>query len=279
MSLFASLQKVVPQHGISRAAGRLAQSTTPWIKDSFINLFMRAYEVNLAEAEISDPGQFESFNAFFTRALKPGVRSVTSDPLALACPADGAISQIGNIEDDTLLQAKGNRYSIDSLGQNLSQGFDGGSFFTVYLAPHNYHRLHIPFAGSLEATLAVPGELFSVNATTEQAIDGLFCRNERLVCRFNTPFGPMLVVFVGAMIVGSIAAVWDQKPTPYSQPELKQFSDVNFDKGDEIGRFLLGSTVICCFPKGAVALDETLVPGTPVEMGQSIGQSMGLTTS
>ena len=271
MSLFASLQKVVPQHGLSRMAGSLAQSTTPWVKDSFINLFMRAYEVNLAEAEISDPRQFESFNAFFTRALKPDARSIIADPLALACPADGAISQIGRIEDGTLLQAKGHRYSIDSLGQDLSQGFDGGSFFTVYLAPHNYHRLHIPFAGSLEATLAVPGELFSVNATTEQAIDGLFCRNERLVCRFDTRFGPMLVVFVGAMIVGSIATVWDQNPTPYSRTQLKHFTDISFEKGDEIGRFLLGSTVICCFPKGAVALDETLIPGTPVEMGQSMG--------
>ena len=275
MSLFASLQKVLPQHGLSRLAGSVAQSTTPWIKDSFINLFMRAYEVNLAEAEVSDPRQFDSFNAFFTRALKPGARTITSDPLAIACPADGAISQIGPIKDGTLLQAKGNRYSIDSLGQDLAHGFNGGSFFTVYLAPHNYHRLHLPYAGSLTATLAVPGALFSVNATTEEGIDGLFCRNERLVCRFETQFGPMLVVFVGAMIVGSIEAVWNQNPTPYSRNELKQFSDISFDKGDEIGRFLLGSTVICCFPKGAVALDETLVPGTPVEMGQS----MGLTTS
>ena len=271
MSFFASLQKVVPQHGLSRIAGHLAKSETPWVSRAFINFFLRAYDVNLAEAEISDPSQFTSFNNFFTRALKPGARTIAPDPLALACPADGTISQIGAIENGTLLQAKGHRYSISSLGQDLSAGFESGSFFTVYLAPHNYHRLHLPFAGKLEATLAVPGELFSVNAITEDAIDGLFCRNERLVCRFNTDFGPMLVVFVGAMIVGSIEAVWDQAPTPYDRPMVKEFSDITLEKGDEIGRFLLGSTVICCFPKDAVALDESLSAGTIVEMGQSVG--------
>ena len=271
MSLFTTLQKVVPQHGLSRLSGKLASSETPWVSRTFIELFMRAYEVNLEEAEVSDRTEFASFNDFFTRSLKHGARQIAPDPLAIACPADGAISQIGPIEEGTLLQAKGNRYPLASLAQDLGAGFDGGSFFTVYLAPHNYHRLHIPFSASLESTLAVPGALFSVNAATEDGIEGLFCRNERLVCRFDTEFGPMLVVFVGAMIVGSIAAVWEQAPTPYSTNIRKEFSDQDFQKGDEIGRFLLGSTVICCFPENAVALDESLVAGTPVEMGQAMG--------
>ncbi|NKC00243.1 MAG: phosphatidylserine decarboxylase [Pseudomonadales bacterium] len=272
-SLFASVQRAVPQHGLTRLAGKLGASRTPWIKKTFIENFARVYDVNMSEAVNDDLAAYPSFNDFFTRALKPGVRPVDSDPLAVVSPADGCISQIGQIEGETLLQAKGHRYSVRSLGGELGHGFDGGSFLTVYLAPSDYHRVHLPFQGTLTKTLAIPGALFSVNGATENAIEGLFCRNERLVCRFETALGPMLVVLVGAMIVGSIDAVWDQVPTPYRGQVLQNHSEAHltFGKADEIGRFLLGSTAICCFPKGRVALDPSLTPGTVVQMGQTVG--------
>jgi phosphatidylserine decarboxylase len=272
-SFFAAVQKVVPQHGVTRVVGRLAASRTPWIKQAFIESFARIYDINLSEAINEDLSDYHSFNEFFTRALKPGSRPINPDPRAVVSPADGCISQIGRIEGDTLVQAKGHRYSVHSLGGELGHGFEGGTFLTVYLAPSDYHRVHIPFQGALKNTLALPGSLFSVNGATENAIEGLFCRNERLVCRFETQFGPMLVVLVGAMIVGSIEAVWDQPPTPYRNKIRQDHAknEVSFERADEIGRFLLGSTAICCFPKGRVALDRSLTAGTVVQMGQTVG--------
>ena len=200
--LFGALQRVVPQHGLSRFIGRVAASEQPWIKNLFIRQFARVYGVNLAEAEEDNFDDYRSFNDFFTRALKADARPIAD---GIVCPADGSVSQLGNIDDNRLLQAKGHDYTLQSLAGRLGSGFENGTFCTVYLAPSDYHRVHLPYGGTLTDTLAVPGALFSVNAATESTIEGLFARNERLVCRFETEFGPMLVVLVGAMIVASIA--------------------------------------------------------------------------
>ncbi len=266
--LFAALQRVVPQHGLSRVVGRIAASETPWLKDLFIRQFARIYNVNLDEAEDDNFDEYRSFNDFFTRALKPDARPIGP---GIVSPADGSISQLGRIDDNRLLQAKGHGYTLQSLAGRLGAGFENGTFCTVYLAPSDYHRVHLPFAGTLTDTLAVPGALYSVNATTESTIEGLFARNERLVCRFETTFGPMLVVLVGAMIVASITTDWAGPASPYEREEHTSHHLV-FETGDEIGRFLLGSTVICCFPEGAAELDPSLTKGATVRMGQPIAR-------
>ena len=193
---FARLQNVLPQHGLSRLVGRLAGSASPWVRQQFISQFARVYGITLDEAEADSLTSFRTFNDFFTRALKADARPIDGDSWSVVSPADGAISQLGDIDGDLLLQAKGHRYSLSSLAGPLADGLEGGTFCTVYLAPSDYHRVHLPFTGMLSETLAVPGALFSVNSSTEAGIPGLFARNERLVCRFETEFGPMLVVLV-----------------------------------------------------------------------------------
>ena len=273
---FATLQRLAPQHGLSRLLGKAAASEQAWLKDAIIRPFANHYGVDLNEAERSNPGEYKSFNDFFTRSLKADARPLADAADALLCPADGVISQAGQIEAGTLLQAKGHRYDIRQLAGALADGLQEGDFFTVYLSPRDYHRVHMPLAGELRATLAVPGALFSVNGSTEASIPGLFCRNERLVCRFETAVGPMLVVLVGAMIVASIETVWDAPQSPYRREQQDQFAAgaVQLDRGAEMGRFLLGSTVICCVPKGAVNL-RALAAGDGVRMGESLGSLAG----
>lgn len=271
--LFASLQKLVPQHGLSRLAGHIAASETPWLKRLFIEQFARIYKVSMSEAERESFDDYSCFNDFFTRTLAADARPMPTQANALVCPADGTVSQLGAIDDDLLVQAKGHSYTLTNLAGSLAEGFTDGTFCTIYLAPSDYHRVHLPFAGTLTATLAVPGALFSVNDSTEQAIPGLFARNERLVCRFMTEFGPMLVVLVGAMIVASIETDWSGPASPYLREELTDYHLV-YQRGDEIGRFLLGSTAICCFPRDTVALDTTLARGSKVRMGQSLAHQI-----
>lgn len=274
MSTFATLQKCLPQHGLSRLVGKFGTSSSPWIKQVFINQFARAYDVNMAEAAEPDLSAYACFNDFFTRALRPGAREVDQSAETLVSPADGAVSQLGAISGDELLQAKGQTYTLSSLAGILGREFLNGSFCTIYLAPSDYHRVHLPFTGYLSDTLAVPGALFSVNGTTEGSIAGLFCRNERLVCRFETELGPMLVILVGAMIVASIETVWSGPTSPYTEEVLTRFDGPKatgpgrLDKGDEIGRFLLGSTVICCFPQDAIELNPDWHVGHRVRMGE-----------
>jgi len=270
-SWFASLQNVLPQHGLSRAMGGLASSQVPWVKNTFINVFANAYKISLDEAQANSFDEFASFNDFFTRALKDGARPIAEHDGAIVSPADGAVSQLGDIEQGHLLQAKRHTYSLTSLAGQLAPGFDQGTFCTIYLAPSDYHRVHLPFGGELTHTLAVPGELFSVNNTTANSVTSLFARNERLVCRFETELGPMLVVLVGAMIVASIATDWLGPTSPYHEEELNEHGLV-YAKGDEIGRFLLGSTVICCFPKGQVQLRDDLAPGSVLRMGEVLAE-------
>ena len=273
-ALFAGMQKIAPQHGLSRLMGRLAASETRWLKTFMIEQFARVYRVTLDEAKREAFSDYHSFNDFFTRSLKSDARPLANQPHTLVSPADGTISQIGAIVDDKLLQAKGHSYTLTNLAGELSEGFINGNFCTIYLAPNDYHRVHLPTSATLEATLAVPGALFSVNGSTEQAIPGLFAVNERLVCRFSTEFGPMLVVLVGAMIVASIETDWAGPISPYLEEELSQYHLV-YDRGEEIGRFLLGSTVICCFPKDTVEFNGELTTGAKVRMGQQIASLKG----
>lgn len=269
--LFAKFQRLLPQHGLSRLTGRLANSRAAWIRRPFVHGFARAYGVDMSEAENADLDHYESFNTFFTRALRPGVRPLDPDPAALLSPADGMVSQIGRLDGERLLQAKGTSYRLSSLIADTDRAFEGGSFATIYLAPRDYHRVHMPAAGTLTATTAIPGALFSVNARTEAAVSDLFCRNERLVCRFDTEHGAMLVVLVGAMIVASIETVWGGPASPYRRLHSQRWQQT-LARGAEMGRFLLGSTVIVCCEPGRVAWDNTIQPGQRVRMGQRLGR-------
>jgi phosphatidylserine decarboxylase len=268
---FAAFQRLLPQHGLSRLVGRLAGSEARWIKRSFIHGFARAYGISLIEAVHTELDDYASFNDFFTRALRPGTRPPDDDPAAILSPADGIISQSGRVVDGRLLQAKGHTYSLRTLVGGAADEFSGGHFFTIYLAPHNYHRVHLPVSGTLTSTTAIPGELFSVNALTEAAIDNLFARNERLVCRFDTEHGAMLVVLVGALIVASIETVWPGPISPYRELEHTSHHE-SLERGEEIGRFLLGSTVIVCFEPGRAELGSQARAGADVQVGQSLGK-------
>ena len=267
---FASLQKALPQHLLSRFVGRLAQSQNPKIRAIFIEQFARAYDVSLAEAERKKFSDYSSFNDFFTRALDLSARPMPDAVNELASPVDGCISQLGAITEEQLFQAKGQRYALRGLAGEAGKDFEGGNFCTIYLAPSDYHRIHLPYAGTLTHSIAYPGALFSVNGITEEYIEGLFLRNERLACRFETNFGPMLIVLVGALIVASIETVWPGPTSPYQTMQINKHN-LPFERGAEIGRFLLGSTVICCFPRGAVQLKRSLQLGSRVRMGEAIG--------
>ncbi len=268
--VFAAVQRLLPQQGLSRAAGWLGSASAPWLKMPLMRAFAAAYQVDLTEAARGNLADYLSFNDFFTRELKPGARALPDDESAICCPADGTISQSGRIEDGRMLQAKGWRYSLRSLAHELGEGFDGGQFATIYLAPRDYHRVHAPATGELTGARAIPGALFSVNAATENAVEGLFCRNERLVCRLRTGVGDLLVVLVGALIVASIATPWPGPRSPYRRAET--FSPgTPLERGAELGRFLLGSTVIVCCPPKVCELDA-LKTGQRVRMGMPIGR-------
>lgn len=280
--LSTGLLRILPQHLLAAWMYRIARSTQPWLKHQLITRVIRHYRVDMSEAEQQDPAAYPSFNAFFTRALRPGVR-----PLAegmLVSPADGAVSQIGAIRGGSLLQAKGREFGLLELlagDRHKSEAFTDGLFATVYLSPRDYHRVHTPFAGALESMVFVPGELFSVSEATAQLVPGLFARNERVICHFETALGPMAVILVGAIFVGSVETVWHgevrgQRGQPtkwvYREGERRQFA-----AGDEIGRFNMGSTVIVLLPHGAAAWDSGVVPGARVRLGQAIGRPAGTT--
>lgn len=272
MNLFALVQNIAPQQTLSEVAGYLAKSQNPYIKKAFVHTFAKAYGIRLDEYARGGLDDYASFNDFFTRELKDGARLIDDTPNGIACPADGKISQIGRIHSGQMLQAKGKDYEVGQLLADFELGkqFMSGSFATVYLAPTNYHRVHMPFDGKLIATRYVPGTLFSVNNTTAEHVPDLFARNERLVCVFETAFGTACVVLVGAMIVAGIECVATGaiKRTPYIQ---ERTHDMDLQKGDELGRFYLGSTAIVVLPEqaGVQWLDD-LAHGTTVQMGQKI---------
>ncbi len=276
--LFILLQHLLPQHLLSRAVGWLARSEIPWIKGPFIRVFAGHFDVNMQEAAEPDVEAYPSFNAFFTRALTAGARPLAEGDDALLCPADGSISQLGAIEAGQLFQAKGHHFSCAELLGDVQRAkdFEGGSFATVYLSPRDYHRVHMPVAGDLSAQTYIPGALFSVNQVTAEHVDRLFARNERLVCYFDTKQGPMAMVLVGAMIVAGIQTVWSgQVAPPPREPRTVNYKHapdgINLRRGEEMGRFLLGSTVILLFPKDTVSWESRFTAGSPTRMGERLG--------
>ncbi|WP_298633138.1 archaetidylserine decarboxylase [uncultured Umboniibacter sp.] len=280
--LFVALQHVLPQHTLSRIVGRLAASETPWIKDAFIRNFAKKFDIDMSDAQEHDLTAFASFNDFFTRALKSEARPIDANVNTLVSPADGVVSECGTIENGQLMQAKGQYFSLHSLlgaQPELTDTFANGSFATIYLSPRDYHRVHMPFGGTLRKAIYVPGDLFSVNGVTAQLVPGLFSRNERLVCVFDTPKGPVALILVGAMIVAGIETVWGGQVCPLSKDiVVSQFDkagrspSVKLNKGAEMGRFKLGSTAIVVTPKDASEWIDGLSAGSAVRMGEAIGE-------
>ncbi|ARU55891.1 MAG: archaetidylserine decarboxylase [Pseudomonadales bacterium] len=281
-NLFVMGQHLAPQHGLSRAAGMLANSKVAAIKNPFINWFIKQYNVNMAEAEFPNAEDYADFNTFFTRALKPGVRPIDPSENTLVSPVDGTISQIGRVEKGKLFQAKGQDFSlIDLLGGSMERAkpFVDGEFTTIYLSPKDYHRIHMPEAATLREMVHVPGRLFSVNPVTTEKVSALFARNERVVCIFDTAFGPMAMILVGAMIVASIETSWAGLVAP-SRRRVKavQYGEdlnIRFARGDEMGRFKLGSTVVLVTPPKTTEWLDHLKAGSALRMGEPIANLQG----
>lgn len=265
-TLFIFLQRLLPQHLLSRLVGYFAELRIGWFKNMLIRVFIRIFKVDMSEAESPHPADYEHFNAFFTRRLKTDARPVSGQ---VCSPADGTVSAVGNIDHDRIFQAKGIDYSLEKLlaSSEVSQFIDG-SFITIYLSPRDYHRVHTPIDSSLNACRYIPGTLFSVNETTTARVPGLFAANERLVCRFDTASGPMCLVMVGAMIVAAIQPVWRSTPWEPREPAGMEFSPPrDFMKGDEFASFKLGSTVILVFPE---KLSWCVSAGQQVRLGQPL---------
>ncbi|MCT6698726.1 archaetidylserine decarboxylase [Rheinheimera sp. 4Y26] len=274
-----TLQYIMPKHLISRLVGFLAAARLGFISHTLIKLFIRAYGINMAEAKFENASDYKSFNEFFTRPLKDGLRPVVQDDNIIAHPVDGAISQLGKIDGDKLIQAKGHDYSLQALLGGLSETaapYQNGEFACIYLAPKDYHRIHMPVAGTLREMIYVPGELFSVNPLTAANVPGLFARNERVVTIFDTELGPMALVLVGATIVASIETVWAGTITPPTGKEIFRWSypatganAVHLEKGAEMGRFKLGSTVILAFAPDKIEFLPQQYPGAVTRMGEA----------
>ncbi|PKI13272.1 phosphatidylserine decarboxylase [Colwellia sp. 12G3] len=269
----------MPKHAISRLVGKLAAAKMGGLTTKLINLFIKAYGINMNEAKLKKASDFDTFNNFFTRELEEGARPIDGDENALCYPVDGAISQQGDIIDGQLIQAKGFNYSLISLlggDEKTAAPFQGGKFSCIYLAPKDYHRIHMPMAATLREMIYVPGELFSVNPLTAQNVPDLFARNERVVAIFDTEMGELAMVLVGATIVASIETTWAGTITPPAGKDIfrwqypKDGADaITFNKGDEMGRFKLGSTVVSTFaPKMLSEFAENSGPGTVTRLGE-----------
>ena len=273
---FIILQYLLPQHLLSRLVGKLAECRLPWLKNLLIRRFIAQYNVDMSEAVDSTPEAYANFNAFFTRALKDDARPI--DDAHVVCPADGAISQLGEINRGRIFQAKGQDYSLQTLlgdDKALTAEFDGGSFATIYLSPRDYHRVHMPVDGTLRSMTYVPGKLFSVNTTTAENVRSLFARNERAICVFDTEFGPMAMILVGAMIVAGIETVWDgQVAPPPRQITTRNYPQdaPSLKKGEEMGRFKLGSTVILLFGKDKIDWLDKFEALSPTRLGEALGE-------
>lgn len=277
--LFVLLQYLLPHHLLSWLMYLITRSEWRPLKDRIIRTVIRLYRVDMDQARQPDPEHYPSFNAFFTRALRPDARPLAQDPDTVLCPADGTLSQAGNIRDGEIFQAKGHDYCLEELlGERSSwwDRFNGGRFATIYLSPRDYHRVHIPLGGKLIRMLHVPGRLFSVNPVTTRIVPRLFSRNERVVCLFETDIGPMAVILVGAIFVASIDTVWAGTVAPaYRRVHRFDYDaspePIALERGQEMGRFNMGSTVILLFGRDAVDWLENLKPGMPVRMGEPLG--------
>ena len=271
-------QYVMPKRGLTAFAGRVASRERGATTTRLVRWFVRKYGVDMSEAAVSDIAAYASFNDFFTRALKPGARPIAD--AGLICPVDGTISQFGRIEHDQILQAKGHRYSTRALvggDATLADRFHDGSFATLYLSPKDYHRIHMPCDGTLLRMIHVPGALFSVNPTTARGVPGLFARNERVVCVFDSErVGTFVLTLVGATIVGSMATVWHGAVNPPRVRRTREWNypdrSVTLKKGDEMGRFMLGSTVVLLFPKHDLHFNPQWEPGRPIRLGEAMAE-------
>ena len=270
-------QYLLPKQALTTLAGKFASAQLGGLTTSVIRRFVARYNVNMAEAANPDITSYASFNDFFTRALKPGARPLAAADLI--CPVDGAISQFGPIAKDQIFQAKGHTYSTTALvggDAEAAARFDNGHFATLYLSPRDYHRIHMPCAGELTRMVHVPGDLFSVNPTTARGVPGLFARNERVVCFFESAQGPFVLVLVGATIVGSMATVWHGQINPPRTGTLRQWDyakgQVSLQQGEEMGRFLLGSTVVMLFPQGPLQFNPQWAPVRAIQLGEAMAQ-------
>ncbi len=277
--LAVAFQYLLPKLALTAFAGSVANAQAGKLTTHLINWFIDKYQVNMAEAANSDPASYASFNEFFVRPLKAGVRPIANSPFV--CPVDGAISQLGKIEQDQIFQAKGHHFSTTALvggDAQLAAHFNDGQFVNIYLSPKDYHRIHMPCPGRLTRMIYVPGDLFSVNPVTARGVPNLFARNERLVCVFEGKQGPFVMVLVGATVVGSMATVWHGLVNPPRAKQVREWQydkqNFQFKKGEEMGRFMLGSTVVMLFPKDVIALESTWQAAGPVRLGQSMGQSV-----
>jgi phosphatidylserine decarboxylase len=279
---FILLQRLLPQHGLSRLVHALTRVRARGFKNALISAFMRGFRPDMSDAREPDPLAYATFNAFFTRELAAGARPQPPDPQTVASPVDGTISQIGYLTGASLLQAKGRTFTLDALLDGTAAEhaeFAGGAFATLYLAPYNYHRIHMPWAGRLRLARHVPGKLFSVNAVTAAGVDRLFARNERVACIFDDGQQPFAMVLVGALFVGSISTVWHGEVTPPTRRRTRELPSVpeaatRLERGALMGWFNMGSTVILLFPKGRVQWLPPLGPGTTVRVGQPLGRML-----
>ena len=271
-------QYLIPQHGVSIAAGKLAESRNGFIKNQFIKRFAKAYNIDMSIAVEPDLESYACFNDFFTRAIRPETRPIDTDVNSFCSPVDGAMSQFGKIEQGRIIQAKNHHYSaLEILGgdSERAQPFENGEFCTIYLAPKDYHRIHMPCSGKLTAMSHIPGKLFSVNPLTANNVPNLFARNERVVAYFETEFGKLALVSVGATIVGSIETVWAGTVTPPSRKQVRtwEYQDeeaITLDKGEEMGRFKLGSTVVLLMENANWQWQQDVCPGGDLKLGEKL---------
>jgi len=272
-------QYFIPQHFLTSLVYRLTRSETTWFKNFIIKQFIKVFKVDMSLAQNPDPESYTSFNTFFTRQLRSEARPVSSDDRNIISPVDGTISQTGNIENDTIIQAKGKSYTLKHLllEDELVTIFSGGTFATLYLAPKDYHRIHMPISGKLSCMIYVPGKLFAVNSHTARAVNAVFAKNERVINIFNTDIGPMAMVMVGALFVGTMETVWAGQITPAKDRIISnaQYSDgetISLEQGQEMGRFNMGSTVILLFPKDVMQWSTDIVADKTIVMGEKIAR-------
>lgn len=281
-NLKITLQYLMPKHLISRLAGKIAAARLGWFTHFLINRFIKAYGINMSEAQFERAQDYATFNEFFTRPLKDGIRPLATDSNMIAHPVDGCISQLGPIVEGKLVQAKNHDYSLQSLlGGDIATAapFQNGDFATIYLAPKDYHRIHMPVTGTLRQMIYVPGELFSVNPLTAENVPDLFARNERVVTIFDTELGPMALVLVGATIVASIETIWAGTVTPPAGKNIFRWTypahgknAITLEKGAEMGRFKLGSTVVLAFAADKLSFLNDQKPGKVTRMGSPFAE-------
>lgn len=277
-----ALHYLLPQLAITRAAGWLAEQKWGIVTHFIIKLFAKQYKVDLSEAAKTEPSDYATFNEFFIRELKEGARPINNELNTLCLPADGKVSESGEISDDRLLQAKGHHFTLAALLANdeeMAAKFKNGTFITTYLSPSDYHRVHMPYDATLRKMIYVPGELYSVNPFLAEHVPNLFARNERVICEFDTAFGPMIQILVGATITASMSTIWAGVINPPRADEVVIWNydtdgekAIRLQKGEEMGAFRLGSTVINLFPKGKINLNPALIAGTKTRMGEELGK-------